>query len=835
MAENKAAWGIDIGQSALKAIKVRYVESAKQIVAEAFDYIQFPKILSQPDAVPHEIVPEAMKTFLGRNDLKGDLVAISVPGQSALARFIQLPPVEAKKLPEIVKYEARQQIPFALEDVIWDYQPLGGGNEESGFLIDAEVGLFAMKRDQVFQQLAPYTAAKIEVELVQIASLALYGVLGVDELGIRRDSAAEPGDEYYIVLDMGCDNTTLMVSNGFKIWIRNVPIGGNHFTRALTKEMKLSFAKAEHLKCNATKSQDPRAVFQALRPVFNDYVSEIQRSIGYFSSVNRQAKIAKVIGTGNAFKLAGLQKFLQQNLQYEVERPDAFKTLAGDTVINSPLFSENILSFTVPYGLALQALGLTRIRTTLLPPEITRARIVRKKKPWALATAASVLGLCTISTLGNASSNAVVNTADWAAAEKQAEEFGAVDTGFKSAYTTATGEWSDQYAKIDSLVLGRKSIGWLDIYNAVNDALPVDEEGIASEDLDITLKHQISLTEFSSEKSTDVSTWWAKLSDANKAYLAADDDKEAGPSGEGYIFTLRGQHWHDNPERPDTETDIGYIKHFFLANLQKPTIKRPGWPERPVRNLGIKYATIMNYQVSKVIMPSPGPRNEPVSRFAGNTPGGMGGVGGGYAGPSDGLAGMPGDIGGIPGVGGGLSGAPTAGGNLQTILNQASAGQRGPGGGAAYGSGIGGTYEGGAAYGGPGGAGAYGSGGYDGAGYGAGAGAGGVPANPYAPTTIKTAPSALGASGMEIRQIDQTDFVIQFIYTPPGAAEGAEGEAAAEGTEAAGEATEATATEAPATDAPAAEAPAPDAAPATPEAPAASEPPAAPAAPATTE
>ena len=82
--------------------------------------------------------------------------------------------------------------------------------------------------------------------------------------------------------------------------------------------MKLTFAKAEHLKCNATKSPDPRAVFQALRPVFNDYVSEIQRSIGYFSSVNREANVAKVVGLGNGFKLAGLQKFLQQNLQYEV-------------------------------------------------------------------------------------------------------------------------------------------------------------------------------------------------------------------------------------------------------------------------------------------------------------------------------------------------------------------------------------------------------------------------------------------------------------------------------------------------------------------------------------
>ena len=251
MAPSRAAWGIDIGQSALKAIKLRYAEATGQVVAVAFDYIQYPKILSQPDAVPEEIIREAMQTFLSRNNLQGDLVGFSVPGHSSLVRFIQLPPVEVSKLGEIVKYEARQQIPFPLEEVIWDYQPVGSAIEEGGFLLEAEVGLFAMKRDQVMNQLRPFTNAKVEVELIQIAPLGLFNVLSYDELGMRVGTPS--GDtEYVIVLDMGCDNTTLMVSNGKKIWVRNIPIGGNHFTRALTKEMKLSFAKAEHLKCNAT-------------------------------------------------------------------------------------------------------------------------------------------------------------------------------------------------------------------------------------------------------------------------------------------------------------------------------------------------------------------------------------------------------------------------------------------------------------------------------------------------------------------------------------------------------------------------------------------------------
>ena len=152
MAKSSGVWGIDIGQCALKALRCTpRADDPSQIVADAFDYIEYSKILSQPEAEPVELVREAIQQFLSRNEVRGDRVAISVSGQSGLARFIKLPPVEAKKIPDIVKYEARQQIPFSLEDVVWDYQQLAGGSEDDGFALETEVGLFAMKRDQVFQ------------------------------------------------------------------------------------------------------------------------------------------------------------------------------------------------------------------------------------------------------------------------------------------------------------------------------------------------------------------------------------------------------------------------------------------------------------------------------------------------------------------------------------------------------------------------------------------------------------------------------------------------------------------------------------------------------------
>jgi type IV pilus assembly protein PilM len=591
MAENRAVWGIDIGQAGLKAVRLKYAEQAGQALAVAFDYIPHPKILSQPDAIPKDLIRQALETFLERNDVAGDAIAISLPGHSALARFIELPPVESTKVADVVKYEARQQIPFALEDVIWDFQTLGGGMEESGFMLGAEVGLFAMKKEQVYEAMKPFDEAKVEIDLVQIAPLGMYNYLCYDRLGMRLDDEdfVAP-DEYTIMLDMGTDNTTLLVTNGEKIWIRNVPLGGNHFTRALTKEMKLTFAKAEHLKCNATKSPDPRAVFQALRPVFNDYVNEIQRSIGYFSSVNRDAKIARVVGVGNGFKLAGLQKFLQQNLQYEVERVEAFDAVIGDTVLNAPVFQENIMSFVVPYGLALQALQITKIHTTLLPPEIATARKIRRKKPWAVTTAASLLAGLSISVAAYANAYNQVHTEEYDKAKSAVEAHNGKISSAKSSYDNVKSEHAKLVTDGEYLFAfnDRREL-WIEVFRAVNEALP-RPVGLERDETDIRKIRRINILSLTAKRESDLGSWFSGLDEQDKQTLT-EDEKANGPSGEGYVFTLAGEHYYfpDNPE----QRDILFVQDTLLANLKNSVLRQPDTTEPiPIGVLGISHPVI---------------------------------------------------------------------------------------------------------------------------------------------------------------------------------------------------------------------------------------------------
>ena len=350
MAKIRAVWGIDIGQTALKAMRCVKGERG-EIIAESYDYIEYPKILSLPDTDADELVQEALETFLGRNNLEGDFVAMSVSGQAGLSRFFRPPPVDRKTLPDIVKYEVKQQIPFPIEDVVWDWQTLGG-TEMDDVVVDAEVGLFAIKRDMVYTALRPFDEANIEVDLVQLSPLAIHNVICkevIEEIPDITEIDPENPPESLVVLSMGTDSTDLIMTNGVKLWLRNIPIGGNHFTKQLTRELKMTHANAEHLKRNirqmAESESHARKIFQAMRPLFNDLLTEIQRSLTFFRGIEKNAKIERAVLLGNAAQLPGLRQYLNKQLELDIVKINKFKHLSGPAVVDEKAFSDNVLAF----------------------------------------------------------------------------------------------------------------------------------------------------------------------------------------------------------------------------------------------------------------------------------------------------------------------------------------------------------------------------------------------------------------------------------------------------------------------------------------------------------
>jgi type IV pilus assembly protein PilM len=375
MPRKNDSWGIEVGANALKALRLG--RSGSRVEVLDFEILPFKHILTTPDLNVQEAIQVNLDAFMAKHDLSKTTVVVSVPGHMAFARFAKLPPVEPKKIPDIVRFEAVQQIPFPIDQVEWDYQVFQQTDSP-----DVEVGIFAITKERVATFLSHYRGVGMRVDALTLSPLAVYNAFSYD-------SAEELQGDGTIYMDIGTTSTDVIIVEHGGIWLRTLPIGGNNFTDALVRSFKLSYSKAEKLKREASTSKYARQIFSAMRPVFADLVQEIQRSLGYYQSLNRDAHLTRLVGVGSTFRLPGLQKFLKQQLQVEVIRPDGFKRLTVEGKREAD-FADHALNMATAYGLALQGLGLETVSANILPAQIIRQRLWRSKQPWIGAAAACI-------------------------------------------------------------------------------------------------------------------------------------------------------------------------------------------------------------------------------------------------------------------------------------------------------------------------------------------------------------------------------------------------------------------------------------------------------------
>ncbi len=375
MAGSKAAWGIEVGSYAVKALRLE--RSGDQIVVSDFGEYPHKRPLSTPDLDVDEMIRLTLGTFTSQKNLENETVVMSVEGRSSLPRFAKLPPVEEKKIPDIIQFEAAQQIPFPIEEVEWDAKKFV--SEDSP---ETEVGIFAIKKDVLDHRLAIWGEYGLEPGIVNLGPVALFNAVHFDLMG----SMNKP----FVVLDIGTKASDLVVVDGDKCWIRTFPIGGSDFTEAIMEAFKLPYAKAERLKQESASSKYAKQIMQAMRPVFGDLLQDVQRSITHYENMNRGVKLETVLGVGSTFKIPGLRKFLGQQLSLNVHRFDEFKRLQVEGRMAADFASHGV-SMATAYGLALQGIGEAEIDVNLAPTEVIRDQAWASKTKWFVAAAGVAL------------------------------------------------------------------------------------------------------------------------------------------------------------------------------------------------------------------------------------------------------------------------------------------------------------------------------------------------------------------------------------------------------------------------------------------------------------
>jgi type IV pilus assembly protein PilM len=317
-------------------------------------------------------VSNALPALLGSVKHRGP-VTVVLPGHLVLTKLIKTPRVDAAKREKIIRFEAQQNIPYALADVVWGHVVCG----ETG--LDLDVMLCAAKRE-------PVEALCAAIERAGLFPRALVPPAPALEAAGRL--GATPNAPV-LLIDLGARSTTFVLQESARYHARTLASGGHAVTQQLTSSQDCDFADAEALKVSPRHQDLVRTATEAFG---TRLAQEITRSVLHFRRQSGAANPTRVALTGGGARLEGLMDILHARLNVAVARFDALGQFEITKLAAAAGIAERSLELSALLGAGMVALAGKGQGIDLLPPRLRSLETSHRRAPW-FAAAAGVAAL----------------------------------------------------------------------------------------------------------------------------------------------------------------------------------------------------------------------------------------------------------------------------------------------------------------------------------------------------------------------------------------------------------------------------------------------------------
>lgn len=317
--KSKSIVGLDIGTSSIKAVEITH---------DRYDYIitAFGQIDVPSEQARHDAISELFK----RGGFRTKRTACAVSGKSVVFRYINMPQMSEDSLTNAVKFEADKYIPFPVDEVQMDTQKLmdlpkaeGQQNAEMKVLLVAAKTSLVMDHAQMLQTLG------LQPVSVSVDSFAIGNAYELND--IVSPNLQEDGHTVALI-DLGASKACInILRNNVTCFAREVPMGGQDLTAAITRRFGLELLEAESLK------RDPgdqiSEVQEAVSQVLEDLGNEINLSFDFFEN-QFDGEVGEVFLSGGS----ALLPFLEESFEKIFEK----KTRVWNPIEGLKVKSDNV-------------------------------------------------------------------------------------------------------------------------------------------------------------------------------------------------------------------------------------------------------------------------------------------------------------------------------------------------------------------------------------------------------------------------------------------------------------------------------------------------------------
>src|SRR6476469_5276922 len=328
-------------------------------------------------------ISKVLQAALTETGIKSKSVNVCAPGFHVFSKFVKLPPVDAGKVTQIIEYEAKSNVPFPLEEVVWDYQILGSA--PSGEL---EVLLVAIKADIVEGLFRVTESAGLHQLLADVSPAALCNAFRYN-YGELEDCT--------MLLDIGAKTSNLLFFEKGKVFSRSINLGANSITEDFAKEAKLKFDAAEKLKIEEgfvslggayeePENPNQAAISKIARQFMTRLHIQVNQTMQFYRGQQGGSTPQRLFLSGGASIMPYTAQFFAEKLNVPVEYFNPLRNVQIDPSINLEELARSAHSMGEVVGLALRNLAHCPVELNLMPDSTLKWQAFNQKKPYFIAT-----------------------------------------------------------------------------------------------------------------------------------------------------------------------------------------------------------------------------------------------------------------------------------------------------------------------------------------------------------------------------------------------------------------------------------------------------------------
>ena len=386
MARPKRIIAIDVGAS--KVVLAEFSVARNQPLELSRYAISHLEIEPDKDSHTPATLVATIRELMRETGIKPATLYLSISGQAVFPRFVKLPPVSKDKLYQIVRYEAEQNVPFPIDEVVWDYQLLQGETD-----VDMNIMLVAVKIENITKLTDAVQTAHLEPRVVDAAPMALYNAVSHNYPSVEGCT---------LVLDIGARSSNLIFVEENRIFSRSVPVAGNAISQEIAKQFGISFADAEEAKkahaqvdlggnYEGPSDETGQGIAKVVRTMMTRLHAEVNRSINFYRSQQQGSAPSRVLLTGGSSVMMYTDVFFQEKLKVPVEYLNPFTNVTVGPDVNEEAVSGDVQLMGEVTGLALREAGTCPVEINLMPPDLVAIKTFRRRQPFFAAAAATLV------------------------------------------------------------------------------------------------------------------------------------------------------------------------------------------------------------------------------------------------------------------------------------------------------------------------------------------------------------------------------------------------------------------------------------------------------------